>query len=102
MAKSPNTTDKVQILSDAEMEGKFRDLGMPAVLQQCESRRTNRVIKNPPYSSVIHTRDHKIVYTKDNCLVALVLIYYEPDETERIRYVFFVGTDGITYKLHDS
>ena len=83
------------------MEQKFHEIGMPLVLKQCESRRKGRIIQNPPYTSVVHKRDHKITYTKDNTFVALVLVYYEPDGTERVQFVEFVGPDGTIYRLQN-
>ena len=96
------TQDKLIILSDEEMESKFEESGMPAILKTCKATRTDRdpaIITNPPNTSVKHKRERGLRYSSDDgTFRALIFEWDGPDGTPHKSIRQFVTDDGLTYR----
>ena len=93
-----DSQEKVLILTDEEMERKFLESGMPAVLKSCKVKRADRdpnVSTNPPVTSVKHRRERGLSYsTQEGVFRALIFEWDGPggDPEKSIRE--FVTDDG--------
>lgn len=82
------------MLTDAEMERKFQECSISNALEGCEQKRTDRepgIASTPPYSSVVHRREHGVSFnTPSGELVALIFFWKGPDGEDRRSIRMFV------------
>src|SRR5437016_2691845 len=87
-------------LTEREMESKFSEVGMPAVLSDCEQVRKARRSKGPLGAELKHEYD--MLYTSKNTkeFVAFILYRDDPSTGISVRSIRqFVAPDGTPYEL---
>jgi hypothetical protein len=92
------------MLSEEAMTCKFHECGMPEFLKGCQQRRAGRdpnVVTDPPFTSVVHKREHGIRFTTEGDRLAALIFYFKgPDGEDRESIREFVcPRDGETYRL---
>jgi hypothetical protein len=89
--------NRLQILSDEDMERKFTEL-MSEFIKDCKHHKTQRVYApSLHYSTKTRMREWDVVLEKDNIPFASMLVWIDLDREENRRIWWFIAPDGTQY-----